>query len=150
VPDADKWWTALRAAGILVKNRAAAPGVAQLPAHHDRHPAEKDALMARCARSNERSGNPLPPPSRTARVERKTAETRDRRRARSSTAPAAPSSPPACRSSIHMLDQVARHGLVDLTGARTGDLHIDAHHTVEDIGITIGQALRARSATRRG
>ena len=43
----------------------------------------------------------------------------------------------------HMLDQVARHGLVDLRVKATGDLHIDAHHTVEDIGITIGQALAA-------
>ena len=40
----------------------------------------------------------------------------------------------------HMLDQVARHGMVDLDIAATGALHIDAHHTVEDIGITIGQA----------
>ena len=40
----------------------------------------------------------------------------------------------------HMLDQVARHGLVDLEVQATGDLHIDAHHTVEDIGITLGQA----------
>ena len=41
----------------------------------------------------------------------------------------------------HMLDQVARHGLIDLTVKATGDLDIDAHHTVEDIGITLGQAL---------
>lgn len=40
----------------------------------------------------------------------------------------------------HMLDQVARHGLVDLTIQASGDLHIDDHHTVEDIGITLGQA----------
>ncbi len=41
----------------------------------------------------------------------------------------------------HMLDQVARHGMIDLDVEAKGDLHIDAHHTVEDIGITIGQAL---------
>ena len=41
----------------------------------------------------------------------------------------------------HMLDQVARHGLVDLEVEADGDLHIDAHHTVEDVGITMGQAL---------
>jgi imidazoleglycerol-phosphate dehydratase len=41
----------------------------------------------------------------------------------------------------HMLDQIARHGLVDLTIRAKGDLEIDAHHTVEDIGITLGQAL---------
>ena len=42
----------------------------------------------------------------------------------------------------HMLDQVARHGMLDLTVQAKGDLHIDAHHTVEDIGITLGQAVR--------
>jgi imidazoleglycerol-phosphate dehydratase len=41
----------------------------------------------------------------------------------------------------HMLDQVARHGMLDLEIEAKGDLHIDAHHTVEDIGITLGQAL---------
>ncbi len=41
----------------------------------------------------------------------------------------------------HMLDQVARHGLIDLEITAKGDLHIDAHHTVEDIGITLGQAV---------
>jgi len=41
----------------------------------------------------------------------------------------------------HMLDQVARHGLIDLSVEASGDLEIDAHHTVEDIGITLGQAM---------
>ena len=41
----------------------------------------------------------------------------------------------------HMLDQVARHGLIDITVKAVGDLHIDAHHTVEDLGITLGQAV---------
>jgi imidazoleglycerol-phosphate dehydratase len=41
----------------------------------------------------------------------------------------------------HMLDQVARHGMIDIELKATGDLHIDAHHTVEDVGITLGQAL---------
>jgi imidazoleglycerol-phosphate dehydratase len=41
----------------------------------------------------------------------------------------------------HMLDQVARHGLIDIMVKANGDLHIDAHHTVEDVGITLGQAL---------
>ncbi len=40
----------------------------------------------------------------------------------------------------HMLDQIARHGLIDLDVQCQGDLHIDGHHTVEDIGITLGQA----------
>jgi imidazoleglycerol-phosphate dehydratase len=42
----------------------------------------------------------------------------------------------------HMLDQVGRHGMLDLTVHAEGDLHIDAHHTVEDVGITFGQALK--------
>src|SRR5665647_1888876 len=41
----------------------------------------------------------------------------------------------------HMLDQIARHGLIDLDIQATGDLHIDGHHTVEDVGITLGQAV---------
>lgn len=50
----------------------------------------------------------------------------------------------------HMLDQIARHGQVDLTVKADGDLHIDAHHTVEDIGITIGQALSKAIGDKRG
>ena len=50
----------------------------------------------------------------------------------------------------HMLDQVCRHGLVDLTVEANGDLEIDAHHTVEDIGITLGQALTAAWGDKRG
>ena len=50
----------------------------------------------------------------------------------------------------HMLDQVARHGLIDLDIAATGDLHIDAHHTVEDVGITLGQAVSRALGTKQG
>jgi len=50
----------------------------------------------------------------------------------------------------HMLDQVARHGLIDLEIAAKGDLHIDDHHTVEDVGITLGQALRKAAGDMRG
>ena len=50
----------------------------------------------------------------------------------------------------HMLDQIARHGMVDLTVRATGDLHIDGHHTVEDIGITLGQAFRAAIGDKKG
>ena len=50
----------------------------------------------------------------------------------------------------HMLDQIARHGVVDLNIKANGDLHIDAHHTVEDIGITLGQALAKAVGDRRG
>ncbi|MCL4137568.1 UNVERIFIED_CONTAM: hypothetical protein GTU68_021087 [Idotea baltica] len=50
----------------------------------------------------------------------------------------------------HMLDQLARHSLIDMTVRATGDLHIDDHHTVEDTGIAIGQALVAALGDKRG
>ena len=50
----------------------------------------------------------------------------------------------------HMLDQVARHGMIDLDVAAKGDLHIDAHHTVEDVGITIGQAVAKALGDKKG
>jgi imidazoleglycerol-phosphate dehydratase len=50
----------------------------------------------------------------------------------------------------HMLDQVARHGLIDLEVDAKGDLHIDAHHTVEDIGITLGQAVAKAVGDKKG
>ena len=50
----------------------------------------------------------------------------------------------------HMLDQIARHGMIDLDVKAAGDLHIDAHHTVEDIGITVGQALAKALGDKKG
>lgn len=50
----------------------------------------------------------------------------------------------------HMLDQVARHGLIDLDIQANGDLHIDAHHTVEDVGITLGQAFAQAVGDKKG
>jgi len=50
----------------------------------------------------------------------------------------------------HMLDQLARHSLIDLTIRAKGDLHIDDHHTVEDVGITLGQALANALGDKRG
>jgi len=50
----------------------------------------------------------------------------------------------------HMLDQLARHGLLDLTIEAKGDLHIDGHHTVEDIGITLGQAVAKALGDKSG
>ena len=85
---------------------------------------------------------PAEVPARTARIERNTAETRIAvvldldGTGRAELATGVP-------FLDHMLDQLARHGMVDLAVRATGDLHIDAHHTVEDIGITLGQALRA-------
>jgi imidazoleglycerol-phosphate dehydratase len=50
----------------------------------------------------------------------------------------------------HMLDQVARHGLIDLDIDAKGDLHIDGHHTVEDVGITLGQAMAKAVGDKKG
>ena len=50
----------------------------------------------------------------------------------------------------HMLDQVARHGVIDMQIKAAGDLHIDAHHTVEDVGITLGQAIAKAVGDKRG
>ena len=50
----------------------------------------------------------------------------------------------------HMLDQIARHGLIDLEIHATGDLHIDGHHTVEDVGITLGQAVAKAIGDKKG
>jgi imidazoleglycerol-phosphate dehydratase len=50
----------------------------------------------------------------------------------------------------HMLDQLARHSMIDLTVRAKGDLHIDAHHTVEDIGITLGQAVAKALGDKKG
>jgi len=88
-------------------------------------------------------------PARTARVERKTAETSivveldldGGGRAQLAT---------GVPFLDHMLDQVARHGMIDLAVQATGDLHIDAHHTVEDIGITLGQAFKAAVGDKKG
>src|ERR1700686_1913650 len=50
----------------------------------------------------------------------------------------------------HMLDQVARHGMIDLEVTAQGDLHIDGHHTVEDVGITLGQAVKQALGDKAG
>ncbi len=50
----------------------------------------------------------------------------------------------------HMLEQLSRHSLIDMTVRAKGDLHIDAHHTTEDVGITLGQALKAALGDKRG
>ena len=50
----------------------------------------------------------------------------------------------------HMLDQIARHGMIDLAIQADGDLHIDGHHTVEDVGITLGQAVHQAVGDKKG
>ena len=86
---------------------------------------------------------------RTASVERNTAETRI-----SVAINLDGSGSAALASGVpfldHMLDQIARHGLIDLQVKADGDLHIDAHHTVEDIGITLGQALAKAVGDKKG
>jgi len=86
---------------------------------------------------------------RTASVERNTAETRI-----SVAINLDGSGTAALASGVpfldHMLDQIARHGLIDLQVKADGDLHIDAHHTVEDIGITLGQALAKAVGDKKG
>jgi imidazoleglycerol-phosphate dehydratase len=90
-----------------------------------------------------------PSRARTARVERNTAETRIAVEidldgsGRAELATGVP-------FLDHMLDQLARHGLVDLVVRAEGDLHIDAHHTVEDVGITLGQAVREALGDKKG
>ncbi len=89
------------------------------------------------------------PAARTARVERNTLETQI-------TVELNLDGTGECRLDTgvpfleHMLDQVARHGLIDLDITAKGDLHIDAHHTVEDIGITLGQAVNQALGDKKG
>ena len=91
-------------------------------------------------------------PARVSRIERKTAETTitvevnldgTGRAALATLASGIP-------FLDHMLDQLARHGALDLTVKAKGDLHIDAHHTVEDIGITLGQAIKQALGDKTG
>lgn len=92
---------------------------------------------------------PTAPAARTARVERNTRETRitvevnldGSGRAQLDT---------GIPFLDHMLDQVSRHGMVDLAVKAEGDLHIDAHHTVEDVGIVIGQAIAKALGDKAG
>ena len=88
-------------------------------------------------------------PARTARVERNTAETRITVEVNLDGTGAS-----ALATGVpfldHMLDQVARHAMIDLVVRAAGDLHIDAHHTVEDVGITLGQAVRQALADKKG
>lgn len=87
--------------------------------------------------------------ARTSRIERKTLETQVEVALNLDGAG-------ACSLDIgipfleHMLDQIARHGMIDLDARAAGDRHIDDHHTVEDVGITLGQALKAAVGDKRG
>ncbi len=90
-----------------------------------------------------------PGADRTAEVARNTAETRIRVRVNlDGTGTARLSS--GIGFFDHMLDQIARHGLIDLDIECEGDLHIDGHHTVEDVGITLGQAFARAVGDKKG
>jgi len=92
---------------------------------------------------------PLEQPVRSAQVDRRTAETDiSVRLAIDGTGRTQLASGIAFLD--HMLDQVGRHALFDLSVSAKGDLHIDAHHTVEDIGITLGQAFRRAMGDKKG
>jgi imidazoleglycerol-phosphate dehydratase len=90
-----------------------------------------------------------PPPARTAEVSRKTAETRITVKLNLDGTGVS-----HLATGIgffdHMLDQIARHGLIDLDIQAAGDLHIDGHHTVEDVGITFGQAVYKAVGDKKG
>ena len=92
---------------------------------------------------------PNPNPDRIAEVTRNTAETRVRVKVNlDGTGQARLST--GIGFFDHMLDQIARHGMIDLDIEADGDLHIDGHHTVEDVGITLGQALHQAVGDKKG
>ena len=92
---------------------------------------------------------PNPNPDRIAEVTRNTAETRVRVKVNlDGTGQARLST--GIGFFDHMLDQIARHGMIDLDIESDGDLHIDGHHTVEDVGITLGQAFHQAVGDKKG
>jgi hypothetical protein len=109
----------------------------QLPAPDRRHPRRKRA-DARGPASP--MTTPFPPPPDVADVQRNTAETQITVRVNLDGSGQA-SAATGIGFFDHMLDQIARHGLIDLDIQAKGDLHIDGHHTVEDVGITLGPGL---------
>ena len=117
-------------------------GTPEENAPHDRRPARQPAMNA-----------PLDsrPPRRAPR-RRCSATPRKRRSASASTSTARGAAKLATGIGFfdHMLDQIARHGLIDLEIEAQGDLHIDGHHTVEDVGITLGQAVGQAVGDKRG
>ena len=138
VPDADRTYAALKEQNVLVRNLN--PGHPQLPARHGRYAGRKPYTGHRSARS---------PVMRTAEITRNTKETQIRVKVNLDGKGIAKLST-GVPFLEHMLDQVARHGMLDLDIEAKGDLHIDAHHTVEDIGITLGQAVAKAIGDKAG
>jgi imidazoleglycerol-phosphate dehydratase len=144
VPDAAKTFAGLRERKVLVKN------VSKM------HPLLDNCLRltvgtARGERAAAGGTESLPmtPTARTAEVTRNTAETRITVRVNlDGTGQARLST--GIGFFDHMLDQIARHGLIDLDIQAEGDLHIDGHHTVEDVGITLGQAVAKAVGDKKG
>ena len=93
--------------------------------------------------------SPLMTPQRTAEVSRTTAETQITVKVNLDGTGQAKLST-GIGFFDHMLDQIARHGLIDLDIHAVGDLHIDGHHTVEDVGITLGQAVAQAVGDKKG
>ena len=146
------WFATLRDAGMLVKNVTAwHPLLADCLRITVGTPAENDALLAALSRY---AMNALAEPARRApTAPRASSATRTRRRS-----PSSSNLDGTGRAELatgvpfldHMLDQVARHGMLDLDGrAPRATCTSTRHHTVEDIGITLGQAFQGASATRR-
>ena len=135
--------------GVDQERLGPAPAAGQLPAHHRGHTRRKYPDVGRpCCGI---AGNPAmtSPTPRTADVQRDTQETRIRVRLNLDGSGAS-SLATGIGFFDHMLDQIARHGLIDLDIQAQGDLHIDGHHTVEDVGITLGQAMAAAVGDKKG
>ena len=100
-------------------------------------------------RADGQNGPKAPPSARTARLSRRTKETRiDLSLDLDGSGAANPHT--GVGFFDHMLDLLSRHSLIDLNVAAEGDLHVDAHHTVEDVGIVLGQALEKALGDKRG
>ena len=153
---ADAVFEGMKARGVLVKNlHGSHPCSDRLPAADRRHaggerPVPERARSKACCRPL-RAHNLASTHANMRQAE----VTRNTRKRRSPSAQprrhaASPRLPPASAFFDHMLDQVARHGMLDLEIEAKGDLHIDAHHTVEDVGITLGQAVAQAVGDKKG
>src|SRR5688572_13495341 len=129
-----------RAQGAERAGAQSEPGHPQLPARHRRYAGRKPYTDHRFARSLV---------MRTAEITRNTKETQIRVKVNLDGKGIAKLST-GVPFLEHMLDQVARHGMLDLDIEAKGDLHIDGHHTVEDIGITLGQAVAKAIGDKAG
>ena len=144
VPDAAATFAGMKQRGVLVKNVSTMHPLLANCLRLTVGTPDENTLMLRRFRNSE----PVMTAPRIAEVTRNTNETQIRARVNLDGTGAS-----RLATGIgffdHMLDQIARHGLIDLDIDGQGDLHIDGHHTVEDVGITLGRRSPRRSATRR-